>query len=469
MKHTLRGGNITYISPESCTHLVTTYWSRIRPDPVLDHHALFVGDVHGDLHQFLAPLVSTGIITLTGKIVPVHSQSKIPELTFYVPEYVINKRSHARVIYLGDMVDEWISTRAVLHMLLHLLTKVPNNVFYIYGNHDCNIVAQYPRFKNKTINFRDHLNAAYLALTHELSMFRKIHFYGFDKCEYNSDLKRGNELVYAYFEQIYTPLMEIFSKRMGSLSMHVVMAGTSYFVSHTIQNVMTVHKYITTPREPSSEKDMNISPSGCKPESTDVSTVVDILSVFMDSNHQFEQYKVQNTNLKRHQYAALSASLNHIFDSLSFNDLANNILAHSRHTKLIFMNQITGHTPGGSWREIGLNVKPSMFNHERVAKLTPEIINSKRVYYFDFNSSAGYDIAEVSRPDFVFLDNSNIFIPTIDGTTSTDVQYTSSDIRLAFSRLPSFNFIVSNNKDAMLICRDKSTRIGKKEEFSPDD
>ena len=93
------GGNITDISERNGLDLITRYWFQ---DSKKIHDKggefIFVGDVHGDMHQFMAPLVRSKLITLTGKLTTING---VP-----VPCYNINKGLHIKIIYLGDIVNE---------------------------------------------------------------------------------------------------------------------------------------------------------------------------------------------------------------------------------------------------------------------------------------------------------------------------------------------------------------------------
>ena len=82
----------------------------------------------------------------------------------------------------------------------------------------------------------------------------------------------------------------------------------------------------------------------------------------------------------------------------------------------------------------------SKFNSERKKKLNPTIINGNKIYYFDFGCSAGYDHDEISRPDYVYLCEKGMFV--------TD--------------LPGFSFINANDKNSMLIMKDKTPHSNKK-------
>ncbi len=110
------GGNITDISQLNGIKLITSYWSGVNN--FINSKYSFVGDVHGDLHQFLAPLVMNRVIKLTGKVKIINE-----EIKYYVPEHELIENGEvsesntstlsSSVIYLGDIADEWIFSRTI--------------------------------------------------------------------------------------------------------------------------------------------------------------------------------------------------------------------------------------------------------------------------------------------------------------------------------------------------------------------
>ena len=104
------GGNITDISQLNGIKLISSYWSKVG-ERCENTNYVFVGDVHGDLHQFLAPLVLNDVIKLTGKV-----DVKDENIYYYIPNYEINNNCTCKVIYLGDIVDEWLFSRTISYM-----------------------------------------------------------------------------------------------------------------------------------------------------------------------------------------------------------------------------------------------------------------------------------------------------------------------------------------------------------------
>lgn len=125
----------------------------------------------------------------------------------------------------------------------------------------------------------------------------------------------------------------------------------------------------------------------------------------------------------------------------------------------MFVNQITGHTPGGTWRDIGVNVGESTFYEERLKKLTPEQHNERYLFYWDFNASAGYVKEEFSRPDFVYVANEHVNPNTYSADEIIDNNEL-PDSMFEITNLPAFNFIISNNKDSMMVYSKKSKHTG---------
>ena len=147
-------------------------------------------------------------------------------------------------------------------------------------------------------------------------------------------------------------------------------------------------------------------------------------------------------------YIELSKAVNDVFKSKSRLYISKNNITYSRNTDTIFLNHIVGHTIGSEWRDINVNIKQSTYYDERMSKLNPDIINDKYIYYFDFGSSAGYDHDEISRPDYVYIKDSEMFV----------------------SNLPAFSFIttISNDEriDSMLIMNDKTPHSKNKITFN---
>lgn len=490
----LVGANITRISLHAGIDLALDYWLHIQP--TLTNHTIFVGDVHADINQFIAPLVMSGLITLTGELALIPNEQaykstifaktdkdeelmNLPhydELTLFVPKYTINKTCTSKIIYLGDLIHEWIFGRVVMYMLHDLLNQVPDNIVYIYGNHDLNVLAIYPLYRRRLINMGNIMQTTYDTMAKELNMYKSVHFYQF-KVDFNGDELLGQVFTYAYLAHIFEPLYDIFVNRRGRLSHYINIDNVPFIVSHCVWDLKWIPNFIDSKAsgmnnnlsyvhysvysrvtdykaKPESKEYLLSLHSCCKSKSGPSPTSVDIT-------------KLTERKLKGYEYRELSEAMNDIIDGSQFIALTNNIMLKNRVTYNMFVNQITGHTPGGSWRDIGANVGHSTFYEERLKKLTPELHNERYLFYWDFNASAGYDKDEFSRPDFVYVANEHVNVQTYSADEINDTNELPESI-FEITNLPAFNYIVSNNKDSMMVYSKKSKHTGASRKIAMD-
>ena len=137
-------------------NLLTQYWYNYQES----HHRvkykyLFVGDVHGDLSQFILPLIDTGTITLNGQVTSV--KQRYPELDIPVPEYTCNK-CDSQIYYLGDLSDGYMFTRQVLIMMVNVLRQC-KNVHFCFGNHDMRYFGKLDVTKVDAWTFEEHFES----------------------------------------------------------------------------------------------------------------------------------------------------------------------------------------------------------------------------------------------------------------------------------------------------------------------
>lgn len=484
----LIGSNITRITQHAGIDLVVDYWSKVTP--TLTDHTLFVGDVHADINQFLAPLVMSGLITLTRNIKAIPNETAYPctifaksdkeedellklshfdELTLYIPEYIINAECKSKIVYLGDIIHEWIFGRVCLYILYDLLFRVPNNIVYIYGNHDLNVLAIYPLYRRMLINMGAIMQTTYDTMAKEMNMYKSLHFYNFN-IEYNgNDNGLGKLFMYAYLAHLFEPLYDIFISKRGCLCKYLTIDNVPFIVSHCVwdmkwlpafvdskasgfnNNLQYIHYsvYSRVREEKTKDESKELllylhntckSKTGPSPVSVDVS-------------------KIANTHYKGYEYRELANAMNDIIDGSQYFALTNNIMLRNRSTYNLFVNQITGHTPGGTWRDIGVNVGESTYYNERLTKLTPEQINKRYLFYWDFNASAGYVKDEFSRPDFVYVGNEHVNDNKYGAEDISDENVLNEGV-FDITNLPAFNYILSNDKDSVIVCSKKSKHTG---------
>ena len=419
------GGNITDISQFNGIKLITSYWSSVE-ERNKDSIYSFVGDVHGDLHQFLAPLVINNVISLTGEV-----EAKDETIFYYVPKYKINEQSICKVIYLGDISDEWIFSRTISLMLYELLKK--KAILYIYGNHDLSIIGRYYLFKQRKLNISKDIPPLWETVKKELNCIKEIKIYK-DKILYENDEEKGLDFLYKYLDPLFENLYKIFSEQLGKLSLAVNVNDVPYIISHCTWSKNAIKQLLGKSK---------ILENAQRPSDKDKSQLEQIIDKYKPSPESIKYLSdIAFNNQQNIDYIKLSNSANDVFYSQSRLYISKNGITYSRNIENIFVNQITGHSIGSEWRDINVNIKPSTFNNERIEKLKPEVINGKKIYYFDFGSSAGYDHDEISRPDYVYVNSFGMYV----------------------TNLPGFSFISSksldnlNDKDSMLVMKDKTPR-----------
>lgn len=425
------GGNITDISQYNGIKLITSYWSSYKD--IHEAPYSFVGDVHGDLHQFLAPLVINNIIKLKNSLTTIDEK-----IHFYIPEFEINETTSSphspKVVYLGDIADEWIFSRTIAAMLYKLLKA--NKVIYIYGNHDLAIIGRYHLFKQRKLNFALDLPPLWETVKKELNPIRSIKFYK-ETILLNNSEENGLDFLYKYLEPLFENLYKIFMEGLGVVSLPVEVNKTQFIISHSTWTKNAIKQLIqkqdsttsSNSNRPSDKEESQLLPlnPNHKPSETSINYLASILS----SSSAID-------------YSQLANAVNDIFNGKSRLFISKNNITYSRNIENIFINQITGHSIGGEFRDINVNPTPSTYERERKEKLKPTIINGCKIYYFDFGSSAGYDHDEISRPDYVYLESNGMFV----------------------SNLPGFSFITSSGKDSLLIMKDKTPRSRDKVVFN---
>lgn len=424
------GGNITDISQLNGIKLISSYWSKVD-ERCENANYVFVGDVHGDLHQFLAPLVLNDVIKLTGKL-----DVKDENIYYYIPNYEINNNCMCKVIYLGDIVDEWLFSRTIAFMVYKLLKK--KMIIFIYGNHDLSIIGRYHLFKQHKLNIAEDIPPLWETLKKELNCIKEIKIYK-NIILYDNDEEKGKEFLYKYLEPLFDNLYKIFSKQLGKLSLAVSINNIQYIVSHSTWSKYSIRQLLQ-PAKPVE----NAVRQGDKEESQ-LKQIIDNYKPSPESLKYLSSICRNENSNEIIDYVKLSNSCNDVFNSKSRLFISKNNLTYSRSVENIFLNQITGHTFGSEFRELNINVKPSTFYKERLEKIKPDIINGCKIFYFDFGASAGYDHDEISRPDFVYITKDGMYV----------------------TNLPGFSFIISksidensneNDKDSLLIMKDKTTK-----------
>lgn len=339
------------IDQKESIEIITEYWSKKKPYDLKSKN-IFVGDVHGDLNQFLLPLVQTGAIEIVNHI-HIAAKGLIP---VYVPDW-IEGNNEINIYYLGDYIDGGIYSRTILCMMVELSTC--KNIHFVIGNHDANVLGRYHEFENGHLNYRS-LISYWPTLQIEVSAYEKIHMW---KNNVEPDF------LSEYFKPLFDSLWKLFTEKKLNVCYEVNLDNDSYIVSHTLITGRSIQELFTgVGRNVVSDSSTRVSQSGAgKP------TVEEINQKFRDSSDS---------------YIA-----------------ANRLLYNRMERDLYFQNNIIGHTPGGDFRSKNINPTPSQQTNERREHCKPTFIDKNIVFYFDIKASCGYDLDNVSRPDYFYYVN----------------------------------------------------------------
>lgn len=419
----LYGGNLTDIDQHTAMKLICNYYKNVNK--LNDMNVVFIGDVHGDMNQFMMPLVHAGLIKLNGDVNVI--ESKHQEANIYVPSYEICE-TNTKIIYLGDMIDEFIFSRTIVVMLKHLLTNT-KNVIYIYGNHDLSVIGRYFLFKSHQLNVAEDIPTLWTTLKSELNCHKNVKIYK-NIIEYNGSIEDGQSFLYEYLEPLFDGLYEIFVKMMGRISLPCNINGKNYIISHTTWTRNAIKALIG--EHDSIKRD--------RPNDANTIQHEVIINDYKASDEHVRFLKSISETTTDIDYVMMSKAVNDVFYSKSRLFVSKNNLTYTRNTDKIFLNHIVGHTPGYYFREINVNNDSSITNKERESKLKPYIINNVEVYYFDFLASSGCDHDEISRPDYVYVTNNTLHV----------------------SDLPLFKFEFKNNEFKLISYDHKNLYTNKK-------
>ena len=432
----MKGSNILDINQINGIKLITRYWSKQHPT-VPDKSVMFVGDIHGDLHQFLAPLVLSGLITLTGKIInfeqhiysineedfkvptkfnteqkqdPKHIifAPKYDECDVYIPDYTINIKCNSTIIFLGDFIDEWVYSRNIICMLSSLYThsEIHKNIITIFGNHDLGIIGRYAMFRKHLISIPEDLPTTWNTMKRELRAYPNVRIIGNELTYKNkADTNFVTEYVTPLFEEIY----HIFRYH-SQLAKVCFINDEPVVISHTIWSSSAIEKFVNdVPRTTQTDREHDNLPIQSQPvaingSSYDPAFMKLILRELGNYNSKIPNGDVSN----------LISNMNKLYFTRSNKFMCKNNITYTRTVEKACLNQVVGHTPGGWFRDIGANPGLSQFNSERLKKLEPTMNNNCKLWYFDFGVSAGYDRDEISRPDFVYTTAKGFEVTNLD-------------------------------------------------------
>ena len=423
----MKGGNITDISQREGIRLLSKYWKTTNT--INEMNIIFVGDVHGDFNQFIAPLIQSNLITISSDEIEEHIEQGMP---IYTPKYIINKNSSVKIVYLGDMVDEWIFSRSIVYMLHDLLKTIPNNVKYIYGNHDLSIISRYHLFKSRQLDISEDIPCLWNTLKKELNSIQNLKMIK-NKAFLDGDEQKGHDFIFNYCYPLFEHLFSIFKENLGTVSLAIEINKIQYMISHTTWTISALKQLISTNDSVNANRLNDFNPEQKKPLINEINT--------LESEVSFINNVIKCKSCS--DYKKLSDAVNKVFRTKTRLYLSKNLITYTRILDNVFLNHIVGHSPGFEYRDQQVNSSPSTYLSERQQKLSPTIFSSFRIYYFDFGCSAGYDHDEISRPDYVYITSKGLFV----------------------SNLPALSFISLNGKDSLLLMKDKTSRSSNKIKF----
>ena len=332
------------------------YWSSF-PIKMRNTKNIFVGDIHGDLNQFLLPLVENDIIRIKDSIHLAYKGKVSDVSNVYVPDWEIGKSSqNIQVYYVGDYCDEGIHTRTILCLMSELIRKL-SNLHFCIGNHESNLVGNYMKWKDNKLQPCD-IRSYWGTMQKEVSYTSKVHVYR---------NVIDSKLLHDYTAPIFEILHDLLHNKHLNICYDVKLNDKHVCVSHTIITNLSIKELAEN------------KPRGEKSKSKQT----DDIHVPTTCNEVNELYLCSSDTYKR----------------------TNRITYNRSETDFWRKTNIIGHTPGGYYREKpSVNPIPCKFNSERILHCKPTDVKGNEIYYFDICASSGFDIDNVSTPDYFYFD-----------------------------------------------------------------
>lgn len=406
------GSNLNVdISIESGMKLIVKYWSTIDKFSDFTNEIIAVGDVHGDMHQFLAPLVTTGIIKLKDKIEVINTEKlnlfDSYNSTLYIPSFEIVKNKNIKIVYLGDLVDGNIFTKEILYMYYLLKKEIPENIYYIIGNHECDWLSAYVKIfkENRSI-----LNSSKYILRTFINTFNVLDFPNIQVSDtiilYKGNEQKGIKFLTNYYEFPLKLLYKMFKDKMLQIG---------YLYENYKNNINLILSHTTFTISALNELDINIFEFG-KHNENNFNDIV---------NKEFIE-KINNNFYNK---------------AIKNNDYLNrNKITYVRNLNKPLFSQAIGHTQPDMWKDIDINEGIATTLEERKKKVEGiKYENGNFIYYCDFSTSAIFNDDYISRPDYVIILHDKLLI----------------------SNLPAFYF--ENNKEMIVLPTKSKHRNDKKQ------
>ena len=385
---------------------------------IRDWDCIFVGDCHGDLYQFLAPLILTGFAKFKdheiedkyikgSRIEPYDEMARedlrsslgislTPEIEylFKIPfihlEYEPSVLKNRRIIYLGDYVDRGIASMTILLLIQDIKKRTNVDIEFLIGNHEAFAINVLNRVYEENKPLREKMITYQNMLFTFLSNYRKfeikdnfppITLHG-DTVMFDGDRKKGINLVFQFYKSYAKLLSTFVNKRYFKLF-------SSYHEFLVAHNIVTKN----------------------------------MLRIF-SARSPFSIDEIDPKDVK-----LLAFAVNEAFYNMPIGDIIASGLLMQRTLEGCTFNMIVGHTVGGSKKMIGFNNLESYSNEDRWKHLIPYIPpgQTNKIYFFDFGVTFGEDEYNYSKPDFVmFKDGKPTGLSQLDAIQmSDDIQKTS--------------------------------------------
>lgn len=361
------------IEQKKSIEILTNYWYEKQKEiRNIEAEYIFVGDVHGDFNQLISPLIYSNLIRLNGKVRKIY-ESEISNISdVYIPEYELNKID-TKIFYLGDYVDEGIYSRNIVCFLQDICDKC-ENICLIIGNHDANILGRYLEFKDKSLNFLS-LQSYWPTFQKEVSPYSNIHVY-LDQVKV--DGVDARDFLYDYFNPLFNSLFQLFRDEKLKVCDEISINDEPFIISHTL----ITNKAI---------EELKINKTR--------------FSISIPNKPLIEDDEIKIRDIQTYNDGKISVSdVNKLFKYSNASFISSNRLLYNRVENDLWKNRfIVGHSPGGEYEYMGINPIPSKNYNDRLQHTEPIIKNKYKIFYFDLKSSSGYDLDNVSRPDFFYF------------------------------------------------------------------
>ena len=435
--------NSTDINEEKSVKLVAQKWADVRVVEEKSRY-VFIGDIHGDLHQLLNPLVKYGILRLTGNIDTVEmktvleniiegckntcfknelaymksiqkNMSKIPAVDMTVPEIVFAEKDQwkcDKVIILGDVINEWINSRVVAWIIHKLLLKYPGEIIFIYGNHDARIIGNYPLFINGELELVS-IPPLWCTLKKEM-VIPDVFIRGTEIVitgKLASKNVSGYMIAWLYVLPIFYYLHDIYTKRLGHVCYYLPDIRDGYICSHTFWSPeavkrMVEYRYAKTVSD--TQRRNYFNGRMYNGDVRNYPTIMRLIQEYGDVTRSDTRDSVSergnnSTTFPKTLYQKLVDEINDCFYSRPYGFYCKSLLLSCRfvyktntETNIgnIILDFIAGHTYPDECSDIFLNTGRCL-----ESKLLPQIMyTGGSVYFFDMKCSAGYDIDSISHP-----------------------------------------------------------------------